>query len=234
MCTTKYPNPLPAIPIRARFTLVEMLVVIAIIGILASLLMPSLSKALDSARRTACAVQFKMCGFAAQQYGNDNNSTLLMRLSSSSGTLWAKHLINFGYIPDWRAAVCNIQPHQKNFNAYLTHGINYHYSSSKYEIQSANGGDYLKLNKIPAAGKFLLFAESVPYITDGNYPNGYWKFSATDWPNSTNGNIYYRHQGFAICLFADGHAAYYDNPYALRPFGIRRTVMLNGDCISLP
>ncbi len=57
---------------RSRgFTLVELLVVIAIISILAGLLLPTLSKAVESARRVACANQLKQIATAFQMYGND-------------------------------------------------------------------------------------------------------------------------------------------------------------------
>lgn len=55
------------------FTLVEMLVVIAIIGILASLLMPSLMRGLDSARAIACANNLKQLGVVNMTYANDFN-----------------------------------------------------------------------------------------------------------------------------------------------------------------
>ena len=61
---------------RHRFTLVEMLVVIAIIGILAALLTPSLRKALDSAYRLRCANNVRQVGIGLVNYANDFNGNL--------------------------------------------------------------------------------------------------------------------------------------------------------------
>lgn len=56
-----------------KFTLVEMLVVIAIIGILAALLMPSLQNALESSRALSCTNQLRQIGTGIQTYGNEQN-----------------------------------------------------------------------------------------------------------------------------------------------------------------
>jgi prepilin-type N-terminal cleavage/methylation domain-containing protein len=53
---------------RAGVTLVEMLVVIAIIGLLVGLLMPAVQMARESARRSACAGNMKQIGAAFQQH----------------------------------------------------------------------------------------------------------------------------------------------------------------------
>ncbi|MBP5232964.1 MAG: prepilin-type N-terminal cleavage/methylation domain-containing protein [Planctomycetes bacterium] len=56
-----------------RFTLIEMLVVVAIIAILAAMLSPSLQKALRSARGVACANSLKQIGTAFNMYAGDYN-----------------------------------------------------------------------------------------------------------------------------------------------------------------
>lgn len=64
------------------FTLVEMLVVIAVIAILASLLLPALVKARKTAMQTTCLNNQKQCYSGIICYADDNNSYLPMTNST--------------------------------------------------------------------------------------------------------------------------------------------------------
>jgi len=59
---------------KGMFTLVELLVVIAVIGILASLMMPALKHSLEMGRRAGCASNTRQIGYSMLQYYGDNEA----------------------------------------------------------------------------------------------------------------------------------------------------------------
>ncbi len=61
---------------RRAFTLVEMLVVIAIIAVLAGLLLPVIGKAKEQGRSTACLSNLRQIGLALQLYTQENENKM--------------------------------------------------------------------------------------------------------------------------------------------------------------
>jgi prepilin-type N-terminal cleavage/methylation domain-containing protein/prepilin-type processing-associated H-X9-DG protein len=61
---------------KKAFTLVELLVVIAVIGILAGLLLPTLSKTKESGKSIACLNNLHQIGIGLQLYVSDNQNLL--------------------------------------------------------------------------------------------------------------------------------------------------------------
>lgn len=72
------------------FTLVELLIVIAIIGILAAMLLPALKQAREMGKRTVCIGSLKQIGQAFSMYLDDNNSFLpgMINNPPASSFLW--------------------------------------------------------------------------------------------------------------------------------------------------
>lgn len=82
---------------RRGFTLIEMMVVIAIIGILAGLLFPAIGKALESAKRNKAGVEARAIAAAIDLFFNDHGY-LPVPLNAQGFESWqaAGH-------PNWRA-----------------------------------------------------------------------------------------------------------------------------------
>lgn len=60
---------------KKGFTLVEIMIVVAIIGLLAAIGIPSFQKARDNSRAKACINNLRMIAAGTEQYMMDNNVT---------------------------------------------------------------------------------------------------------------------------------------------------------------
>lgn len=95
---------------RSAFTLVELLVVIGIIALLVSILLPSLNRARESARRTKCLANLRSIGQLVNMYANQNKGFIPIGFSEDTGTAanakW--YSVNY-YIARWNTNVNDIR-----------------------------------------------------------------------------------------------------------------------------
>lgn len=86
--SSRFPFPVsrPTFHPRCAFSLIEMLVVVAIIAILAALLLPALTRSKASAWRADCVGHLRQLGTAAQLYWDDNHGNCFnWRLGATNG-----------------------------------------------------------------------------------------------------------------------------------------------------
>lgn len=86
-------------PIRHAFTLVELLVVIAVVGILVGLLLPAVQSAREAARRMQCQNQLKQLGLAILHFESSEN------VFPASGWTQAGPGNPYGKFVGWRTVI---------------------------------------------------------------------------------------------------------------------------------
>lgn len=152
------------LPVRCeRFTLIELLITIAIIAILASMLLPALNQARERGRSASCLNNLSQIIKAQTLYSSDNNGFMGGYLNKGGNKTWGRILYTEKYLPHWKNLSCPANTAPKtaaNFNLvgdgwdYVTYGV---YAGNL----SLDGWDYAIRLK-PLLGNYTIGAAFEP------------------------------------------------------------------------
>jgi prepilin-type processing-associated H-X9-DG protein/prepilin-type N-terminal cleavage/methylation domain-containing protein len=206
------------------FTLIELLLTIAIIAVLAALLLPMLTRSKQSASSARCASNLHQLGLAAQMYWHDNADNCFRYLIGATN---GGQLYWFGWLGAGAEGQRPYDATQGALYAYLQgRGVeicpSLNYAMARFKLK-ANGAAFgygynmslsasppAKISKLPRVTETALLADAAQ-VNDFQPPASrnnpmleefYYVDTNTNYPNG-----HFRHAQKANVVFCDGHVA---------------------------
>lgn len=203
---------------RRAFTLIEILVVIAIIAIFSAILFPAFARAREGARRISCSSNLRQIGLGAMQYTQDN-AGILMRS-------WSGPDLGPSDATDRYKWMDVIQPYLKNTKVFtcpsdslnppyiFRDGQNY----GSYCINGAYFSEPLNVRRSPNIARQSRIADpsGTLWVSEAYLESG--ETFSTGWPDvaanptidetvnpRTFDRLIERHMGTLNVLYCDGH-----------------------------
>lgn len=202
------------------FTLVDLLVVIAVVAMLAALLLPGLARSKESARRIQCVNNIRQLGLAATMYWEDNHGqTFLYRGAYTNGgdVFW------FGWLERGSEGERAFDGSQAALHPYLQGravGIcpSLNYISERFKLKATGAAYGYGVNRNITAptlahiGRMTQSAETVLFADAAQVNTFQAPASPTNplleefyYVHELERTAHFRHKGTATVVFGDGH-----------------------------
>lgn len=212
------------------FSLVEALLVVAMLSLLSALLIPMLAKAVDTSRQVSCSDNLQKLYGIIGAYAIDYNGIqppIVGWIVPGYKPYWTETLMNTGYVPHkWYVPdpgyrelfCCPAMPAKPSSYVYYDD-----YGQNTYLNPTTGVG--LRPARIKKTSSLLMIADTrAPDATTGWNPEyiGFFRFHPQSICTANYGYPDNRHMGNVVTIWVDGHASTYycpDNVYTSVPFG---------------
>ncbi|MFO1461802.1 MAG: prepilin-type N-terminal cleavage/methylation domain-containing protein [Verrucomicrobiota bacterium] len=213
-------------PHPCAFTLVELLVVLAIVALLAGILLPSVAKARTLSHAARCTSNLHQFGLAAQMYWDDHGGRAFSERTVRTNGGWRYW---FGWLQDGAEGERAFDPTSGALWAYLPSravdtcpALNRCPARFKSKARGAAFGYAYNLLVGPRGMPGILPLQvgrpsQLGIFTDGGQVNDFLSPASAEHPmleefyyfdtNALSATVHFRHGGRAQVAFADGHVA---------------------------
>ena len=221
---------------KKTFSLIELLVTIAVIAILAGLLLPALNAAREKGRGIACSANLKQIGMFLLAYEDDNNgwgpdgiNTNFHSDGNTFAQLWQDRLMYY-YMPNVPVGhvhhaeikdgirkirpifVCPASGYAQSASTdtallYRNYGINYHMAAHEKVNSPYQAYAGMRASTLTSPSERTWVADRGTNIKTQAFSENVYYIQSGAHKNVEGYDIGYRHVGLANFVFADGHTA---------------------------
>lgn len=198
-----------------KFTLIELLLVIAIIAILASMLLPALNNARKNVKTIQCISQLRQTMQGCLLYETDFDGRILA-YEKTTGLSWVKLMSRQKYL-NRKVAICPNTKKYKGGNlddetySYCYGMGNYRYALLRephfgggYYYDTVNGWGF-NSKRVKQPSKLAVLADTVYYSGSTKAGIGCYQFELMGFTESGEVGVYLAHRNKANIAFLDGH-----------------------------